>query len=101
MTFAKVANVSDLAEGSCKAVSINGKKLVLYKVAGKYYATVDECNHRGGPLSQGTLQGEIITCPWHEGKFDVCTGIPAGGPVHKNIEIFPVRVQGNDIEIDC
>lgn len=100
MAFAKVIKVGDLAEGGCKGVEVNGRKLALFKVSGKIYATQDECNHRGGPLSEGSLQAEVITCPWHGGKFDVCTGSPISGPVHKNIEIFPVRVEGDDVEID-
>jgi len=101
MAFAKVAKVNEVAKGGCKAVQVNGRTLALYNVAGKFYATANECNHRGGPLSEGMLEAEVITCPWHGGKFDVCTGSPLGGPVHKNIEIFPVRVQGDDVEIDC
>jgi nitrite reductase/ring-hydroxylating ferredoxin subunit len=100
MAFAKAAKVGDVAEGTCKGVTVNGRKLALYKVSGKFYATAEECNHRGGPLSEGSLSANEITCPWHGGKFDVCTGAPLGGPVHKNIEIFPVRVEGDDIEID-
>jgi naphthalene 1,2-dioxygenase ferredoxin component len=101
MAFAKAAKVGDIAEGTSKGVIVNGKKLALYKVSGSFYATADECNHRGGPLSEGKLEASEITCPWHGGKFDVCTGIALAGPVHKNIEIFPVRVEGDDIEIDC
>jgi|SRR6516225_7438429 nitrite reductase/ring-hydroxylating ferredoxin subunit len=100
MAFAKVAKSSEIAEGTCKAVDVNNQKIALYKVQGQIYATSDTCNHRGGPLSEGTLEGSVITCPWHGGKFDVCTGSPMGGPVHKNIDLFAVRVAGDDIEVD-
>lgn len=101
MGFAKAAKVGDIADGAAKCVNVNGKSVALYKVADQFYATANECNHRGGPLSEGVLEGSVINCPWHGGKFDVCTGMPMGGPVHKNIEIYPVRVAGDDIEIDC
>ena len=41
---------------------------------GTYYAIGDTCTHRGGPLSEGDVQGTKVTCPWHGAHFDLKTG---------------------------
>jgi nitrite reductase/ring-hydroxylating ferredoxin subunit len=101
MTFAKVGKVSDIANGAKKAVVVNGKKIALFNVEGKFYATADDCNHRGGPLSEGAMQGTIVTCPWHGAKFDVTNGEAKGPPAHIKLETYPGKIVGDDIEIDC
>jgi nitrite reductase/ring-hydroxylating ferredoxin subunit len=101
MTFAKVCKIGDIANGAKKAVLANGTKIALFNVDGKFYATADDCNHRGGPLSEGTLQGTIVTCPWHGAKFDVTNGEAKGAPAKVTLKTFPVRLQGDDVEVDC
>jgi 3-phenylpropionate/trans-cinnamate dioxygenase ferredoxin component len=101
MTFTKVCKIGDIASGAKKAVLANGKKVALFNIDGKIYATADDCNHRGGPLSEGTLQGTVVTCPWHGAKFDVTDGEPKGPPAKIKLETYPVRVQEEDVEVDC
>lgn len=101
MTFAKVCKTGDIVDGAKKRVLANGTKIALFRIEGKFYATADDCNHRGGPLSEGSLQGSIVTCPWHGAKFDVTNGEPKGPPAKTALKTFPVRVQGDDVEVDC
>ena len=57
-----------------KAVKLESKELLVANVNGIYFATGNKCTHANGDLSQGTLEGTIITCPRHNTKFDVTTG---------------------------
>jgi nitrite reductase (NADH) small subunit len=72
--FVSVLPVSELPPGSCREVSVGGKALALYNVAGKVYATSNTCLHRGGPLGQGMLDGNAVMCPWHTWSWDVTNG---------------------------
>lgn len=54
-------------------IDINGKSLVLTNISGKFYAMDSVCSHEGGPLEEGTLEDYTLTCPWHQGKFDIRT----------------------------
>ena len=72
--FVEAADVSELKDGMMKMVNADGKEILLAKVAGKYYATQNRCNHMGGNLSQGKLQGTIVTCPRHFSQYDLTDG---------------------------
>jgi nitrite reductase/ring-hydroxylating ferredoxin subunit len=61
----------DLEEGKLIKVDINGKSIVLTNINGKFYAMDSVCSHEGGPLEEGTLDDYTLTCPWHQGKFDI------------------------------
>ena len=69
-----VARVGELQDGEMKGVELEGLKILLTRLAGKFYAIGGECSHYGGPLAEGVLQGEEVTCPWHQARFLVKTG---------------------------
>lgn len=64
---------SDLQEGKPVRVDVNGKPIVIALVSGKVYAMDSVCSHEGGPLEDGTIEGYCLTCPWHQGIFDIRT----------------------------
>lgn len=96
--FIKVANLSDLAPGSCKPVEANGKTIALFNVDGAIYALDNTCLHRGGPLGEGTLEGDVVTCPWHLWEYNVRTGQHVTQP-SVQVAAYAVEVDGNDIKV--
>jgi len=97
--FVKVARTEDVALGSRKMVEVSGKKVAIFNVDGNYYAIDDTCTHKGGPLSEGALEGKQVTCPWHGAVFDVTTGEVLGPPAPKPVSRYDIRLSGNDIEV--
>ncbi len=97
--FVKAASTSELAPGQCKTVRINGKSIALYNLDGTYYATDDACIHKGGPLGEGQLEGETITCPWHNWQYDVTSGKTKVNP-SMGVDTFPVKVEGDSVMIE-
>lgn len=98
--FVKVAKGDEIAPGQGKMVEVGGKKVALFNVEGSFYAIDDTCTHRGGPLSEGSLDGKEVTCPWHGAKFDVTTGEVSGPPSPQGVARYTVRVDGNEIEVE-
>jgi nitrite reductase/ring-hydroxylating ferredoxin subunit len=96
--FVKVASLSELAPGSAKAVEVKGKTIALFNVQGTIYATDNTCLHRGGPLGEGELMGEVVICPWHQWEYDVRTGEMVGNSSVK-LATYPVQVEGSDIKV--
>jgi nitrite reductase/ring-hydroxylating ferredoxin subunit len=96
--FVKVANTSDLKPGTAMTVSVQGIDIALYNVGGKIYATDNTCLHQGGPLGEGILAGEVISCPWHMWEYNVCTGELVGNNSVK-LATYPVEVEGIDIKV--
>ena len=93
----KVAETSDLAPGSGKVVEADGHTMALFNVAGTFHAIDNTCTHVGGPLGEGELSGETVTCPWHAAAFNVKTGAVNSPPAQSNVRSFPVKVEGNDV----
>lgn len=86
--------LADLAPGQIKQVRLEGQRVAVYNVDGEYFATQDECTHVGGPLSEGELQGKIVTCPWHYSCFDVTDGSVQCRPATRPLQIFRVVKDG-------
>ena len=96
--FVKVASTEDLKPGTAMTVAVNGIDIALYNVGGKIFATDNTCLHQGGPLGEGILEGEVVTCPWHMWEYNVCTGEKIGNNSIK-VTTFPVEVEGTDIKV--
>jgi len=96
----KVAKTSDVPVGKAKCVEVAGQKVALFNVDGKYYAIADTCTHRGGPLSEGEVEGTAVTCPWHGASFDLTTGGAMNPPARVGVACFRVQVTGEDISIE-
>ena len=99
-TFHKVAATKSLSPGQGIAVEVGANKIALFNVAGTFYAIGDTCTHRGGSLSEGSLDGSTVTCPWHGANFDVCSGKNLTPPAPGEVPSYSVRVEGDDIEVE-
>ncbi|MGB9692657.1 MAG: Rieske (2Fe-2S) protein [Candidatus Sumerlaeaceae bacterium] len=92
----KVAKHGELKPGEGKAVEVNNVAVALFYVDGKYFAVADSCCHRGGPLSEGTVDGLAVACPWHAWEFDLATGACLTNPGAKQ-PVFEVKLEGEDV----
>ena len=73
-SFIEVAKTEEIKSGTMKKVTAGGQEILLVRVGDKYYAVSSRCPHMNGDLSQGTLEGTIVTCPRHGSQFDVSNG---------------------------
>ena len=100
MALITVAKTGDIPVDAAKQVTVGGRKVALFNVAGSYYAIDDTCTHRGGPLSEGAVIGEEVECPWHGARFNLKTGAHLCPPAPKGIAAYPVQVLGDDVQIE-
>ena len=98
--FVKLAKTAEIVPGQGKMIEVGGKKIALFNVEGSFHAIDDTCTHRGGPLSEGVLEGKQVTCPWHGATYDVTTGDALGPPAPKGVARYNVRVEGSSIEVE-
>jgi nitrite reductase (NADH) small subunit/3-phenylpropionate/trans-cinnamate dioxygenase ferredoxin subunit len=97
--FVKVANKNDITEGKGKALQLEGLNIALFQISGNFYAIDNTCKHRGGPLGEGELDGNQVTCPWHGWEYDVTTGECKTTPGVTQAK-YNVKVEGDDILIE-
>lgn len=72
--FVKVAEKSEIPSGKMKAIKVEGKEILVANLNGNFYAISAKCTHASGDLPNGTLEGNVVTCPNHHAKFDVTNG---------------------------
>ena len=70
----EVARTDEIKEGVMKEVPVAGGEVLLVKIGDRYYAADNRCPHLGGKLSQGQLEGMVVTCPRHDSQFDLSDG---------------------------
>ena len=97
--FVKVAAADEIPNGRLKLVDVRGERVAVANVDGSFCAFADECTHDGGPLSEGDLEGEVVTCPWHFSRFNVRTGEIVDSPAEDPVQVYAVRVEGGEVYV--
>ncbi|MFM7699111.1 MAG: non-heme iron oxygenase ferredoxin subunit [Limnohabitans sp.] len=95
-----VMALEDVFEVEVMAVNVQGKEIALYEVQGELYATDNLCTHGAARLSDGFLEGREIECPFHQGRFDVCTGKALCAPLTEDIRVYPVRIDNKRVFVN-
>ncbi len=95
----EVARLADLPPGTGMAVYAGGQDVALFNLRGEIVAIGNECPHQSGSLGDGTLDGEIVTCPLHGWEFDARTGACMTVP-GENVPRFAVCIEGDAIRVD-
>jgi len=107
LTLVKVAEASEIPRGQMKVFKLAEKEILIANVNGNYYAIANRCTHKNGDLSNGSLDGNIVTFPVHCARFDVTTGKAAAGSkitffrAKTNDEpSYQVKIEGRDVMIN-
>ena len=111
--FTEVSKIDELKIATMKAVSVAGRAILLARVGDKYYAVDNRCPHMKGDLSQGKLEGTVITCPLHGSQFDISNGQVVrwlkGGlmskmgsvlKLSKDLTVYNVKVEDNRVLVE-
>lgn len=97
--FVEIAPASELPNGERLFVELGDKPIVVFNIAGQYFAIGDVCSHDDGPLGDGTIEGYNIVCPRHGAEFDIRTGKVMQMPAVVDIPAYPVAVRDGMIFI--
>jgi len=87
-----------LAAGESRVVTVGGRELAVFHVDGEFHVLDNHCPHAGGPLAEGTLEGGVVTCPWHAWKFDVASGRCLTHGLHPTR--FSARVENGWVKVE-
>lgn len=98
--FAKATEIAELSPGQGRQLDIEGLSIAVFNIEGNFYAIEDNCSHRGGPLGEGEVKGEIVKCPLHGAQFDVRTGKVLTPPAGSDMRLYTVKVEGPDVLLE-
>ena len=97
--FIAIGSADELENGERLFVEIDEEPIVVFNIAGQYYAVGDVCSHDDGPVGDGELEGFEVICPRHGARFDVRSGKVLSLPAIVDIPVYPVRVVDGQLEI--
>lgn len=101
MTAERVATTADVPVGEVRVVQCGERSVAVSNIDGTLYAIDNRCTHDNGPLGEGRLRNGRIICPRHGAAFDARTGQVKSLPAVRNVNAYPVTVDGDEVYIDC
>ena len=99
MAFEPVLPADDLWQGEMRGVVVGGRRVLLLRTEEGVCAYEDRCAHLGLPLSQGRLEGGVITCSAHHYQYDARTG-QGVNPDRVRLRAYPVCIVRGEIAVD-
>jgi nitrite reductase (NADH) small subunit len=97
--FRTAARLDELSVREPKVARLGDRSVVLIRLEdGRVIALSNICPHSGGPLGLGRLKGDILTCPWHDWRFEITSGECVNRP-GKYAQMFEVKVEGNEVRV--
>jgi len=97
--FTAVMPMADLPDGSPTRAMLGSTAVMLVRRGDVVQALKETCSHLGGPLSQGELKGDTITCPWHFSTFRIADGSVVHGPATSRQLGYEARIRDGHVEI--
>jgi nitrite reductase/ring-hydroxylating ferredoxin subunit/uncharacterized membrane protein len=94
-----VLAVDDLPGKGAVAVAAGRSRLLVARHGAHLRALENRCSHRGAPLSDGEVEGDCVTCPWHGSQFDLRTGDVVAGPATVGQPVYETRVRAGQVEV--
>lgn len=99
MGWVKLDDARTLDHESAVHLDIGGHGVCVARSLGEIHAISDECTHGQVPLSEGDVENGYVECWMHGSQFDLNTGVPTGPPATEPVAVYPVRINGDDIEV--
>jgi nitrite reductase/ring-hydroxylating ferredoxin subunit/multimeric flavodoxin WrbA len=96
-----VGAAGELAQRPLQQVTVRHTRVALSYVDGVFGAIHGACNHAGGPLGLGTLEGEYVVCPWHQWRFHRVRGEGERGFEADVVPAYHVRVRDGRVEVSA
>jgi nitrite reductase/ring-hydroxylating ferredoxin subunit/uncharacterized membrane protein len=97
--FAPLIALAELVENTPTKVSLGPTALVVVRRGDVAHALKETCAHAGGPLSEGSIDGDTIVCPWHGSAFRLADGAVRHGPASSQQVRYETRVVAGQVEV--
>jgi nitrite reductase/ring-hydroxylating ferredoxin subunit/multimeric flavodoxin WrbA len=95
-----IGAAEELAKAPLRRVTVKDRDIAVSFRDGRFGAVSNACNHVGGPLGDGRLDGDYIVCPWHNWKFHRCSGLGEPGFEEDRVPAYPIKVENGRVVVD-
>jgi len=97
MRSLRACSVDDVPPGEGRAVTLNGRRIAVFRARGGWFALDAACPHLGGPLADGLLAERSVICPLHERRYELDSGRALSGGC--DVPAYRVSVVGRDVYV--
>src|SRR5262249_32301748 len=97
--FETVISLDDVPDHQLTRVMVAGVPVILLRQGKQLTAISAACTHAGGPLDEGSLEGDIVRCPWHGSRFHVSTGKIVDGPATVAAPRYDIQVRDGQVAL--
>jgi len=115
MSKHRVASTDEIGDGERLILEVDGVEIAVFRTGDDFHAVLNYCVHQSGPLCEGSLAGKmvaeppdftwsyddeprVVTCPWHNWKFDIQTGENVRDDDYK-VPVFETVVEDGDVYV--
>ena len=98
--FVRTVQADAIAVGTALIVNVGQYEVAIFNVSGTFHAYENACPHQGGPIGEGLIESETVTCPWHAWCFDLRSGSMTLGDFAR-LRAFDVRVDDGAIFVSA
>jgi nitrite reductase/ring-hydroxylating ferredoxin subunit len=99
-SWIELCKVEDVGVGEARKIEAAGLTLAVYNLDGEFRITDDACTHGPGSLSEGFIDGDVVECPFHQGRFDIRTGEVVGPPCMVPVKTYKTRVEDGCVYVE-
>jgi nitrite reductase/ring-hydroxylating ferredoxin subunit len=89
-----------IPDGSIRSFRLDDREIMVINSNGRLFCLQGRCTHAGAPLSEGTIEDDILTCPWHGSKFRITNGEVIRGPAAKPLQVYKNTIKDNSLYIE-
>jgi nitrite reductase/ring-hydroxylating ferredoxin subunit len=96
----RLCAVKDVSPGEMRRFDVRDEEILVVNLLGQFYCLEARCSHAGAPLYEGSMTGEILTCPWHYSQFNIKDGLVLRGPAKKPLKFYRTEIKDGQIFIE-
>ncbi len=97
--YEKLADLDEVPQGTMYEAEHGSEPMIVANVDGEICVFAALCTHLDGPLSQGGIDGGVVSCPWHGSTFDVRSGAALKEPAERPLTTYAVSIEGGEIRV--
>lgn len=94
-----VGETREIADGERRIIAGPDEDILVVNADGIILAVTNQCSHQALPLDEGTLDGDLITCPYHNAQFCLRTGEALSAPAYEPIGCYDIKIENDRIYV--
>jgi ethylbenzene dioxygenase ferredoxin subunit len=98
--FMKLCATKDVSPGEMKQFDLKEEEILVVNLSGRFYCLEARCSHAGAPLYEGSIEDEVLTCPWHYSQFKIKDGSVLRGPAEKPLRVYRTEIKDSQIFVE-